>query len=278
MPDIVLRSTACIPTEPRNLKFIKDNSVLLKRLTFARLTIKIVGMSNITNNNKFKVESAVLCDAVSFEGGVKLFDDERGAAVAVNGMHKCVFADVRDFFEYADKYGLYGKVCLLGAPLSATKTLGFSAEPCKTYAYFCAMPPELDLSSGVEIKRLAPTLAETVLSRYHNPGGGYTVEKLATVMREKGVFGAIADGALAGFIGRHRDGSMGMLEVSEQFQKRGIGSALERFLINYVMTFGRVPYCDVFDDNDVSMKLQRRLGLTESCGYTFWGEILQKTA
>ena len=233
-------------------------------------------MCKITNNKDFAVESAVLKDAVAFEGGVMLFDDERGAAVRINDWHKCVFKDVRDFYEYADKYGLYGHVCLMGAPETATKTLNFSADPCKTYAYFNPMPPELNAPDGVEFKRLATTLAGTVLERYHNPGGGYTVEKMSVVMREKGVFGAISGGALAGFIGRHSDGSMGMLEVFEGFWHRGIGSALERFLINYVMTFGRVPYCDVFTDNAVSMNLQRGLGLTESSGYTFWGEIKPK--
>lgn len=233
-------------------------------------------MCNITDNKSFAVESAALRDLVAFEGGVVLFDDERGSAVRINDWYKCVFKDVRDFYEYADKYDLYGHVCLLGAPRNAPEILRFSAEPCRTYAYFGSMPPSVNAPAGVEIKRLATTLAGTVLEHYHNPGGGYTVERLSEIMREKGVFGAICGGVLAGFIGRHSDGNMGMLEVFEGYRNRGIGSALERFLINYVMTFGRVPLCDVFTDNDASMKLQRSLGLTESSGYTFWGEIEPK--
>lgn len=229
-------------------------------------------MIKLSNKKEFAVARAVLTDAVAFEGGEWVVDDENCAAVKINGMHKCVFGDIGLYRGYAAEYGLYGKTCLLDAPENAAELLRFKADPCKTFAYLEPMPPELDLPAGVEIKRLATTLAEVVLSAYHNPGS-YTAERIATLMRDKGVFGAISDGKLAGFIGRHSDGSMGMLEVFDGFKRRGIGGALERFLITYVMTFGRTPYCDVFANNEASMYLQRRLGLTESAGYTFWGEI-----
>ena len=155
-------------------------------------------------------------------------------------------------------------MCMLGAPE------GLAPDPCFTYAYLEPMPPLSTLPSGVEIKRHSPSLAETVLNAYHNPGGGYTVERIAAIMRDKGVFGAIANGKLAGFIGRHRDGSMGMLEVFEPYRRRGIAIALEKFLITYVMTFGRTPFCDVYCDNPASIALQGKLGLRKGCGYTYW--------
>lgn len=227
----------------------------------------------LLDNTEYAVERAVLSDGVKFENGNVVVHDERCVAVKIGNWHKCVLKDITDFFDYADKYDLYGNVCFLGAPENADKTLVFESSPCMTYAFLEPMPPTVTLPSGTEVKRLAPSLAKTVVDAYHNPGGGYTEERMAKIMREKGVFGAISGGKLAGFIGRHSDGSMGMLEVCEGFRRTGLGGALERFLINYVMTFGRVPFCDVYTDNQVSMDMQLAEKLTPGCGYTFWTEI-----
>lgn len=221
----------------------------------------------LLDNPEYKVEAAVINDAVKFENATPLLSDERAAIVRMGELCKCVFADVRDYDAYAVRYGLDGEVCLLGAPLNAPSTVGFEANACKSYAYFKELPPPCDPS--VVIKRLAPTLAETVHAAYHNPGNS-DVSHIAQLMRNKGVFGAIVNGKLAGFIGRHDDGSMGMLEVFEDFRGRGIGTALEKFMINYVMSFGRTPICDVFYDNSASVTLQNRIGMTAARGYTFW--------
>ena len=221
---------------------------------------------------EYNVERVTFEDVINFEGATPVIHDERAAIVRVGRWSMCAFASLFDFRSYADEDDLYGNGCLIGAPLDAPKQLGFECIPCISYAYLKPMPPEVMLPRGVEIKRLAPSLAETVVNAYTNRGGGYDKERMAEIMRSKGVFGAIADGKLAGFIGRHGDGSMGMLEVFDGFKHKGIGSALERFLINYVMTFGRTPVCDVYTDNAASIALQNKLGLTPSQGYAFWFE------
>ncbi len=134
------------------------------------------------------------------------------------------------------------------------------------------MPPLPD--GSVAIKRLAPSLAETVREAYVKHGAaGYTVEQVAALMRDKGIFGAIVGGKLAGFVGRHADGNIGMLEVFEPFRRRGLGRALAEFMIAYVMTFGRTPICDVFTDNAASLSMQDKLGMTAARGLTFWGAL-----
>ncbi|MCH5165270.1 MAG: GNAT family N-acetyltransferase [Clostridiales bacterium] len=227
---------------------------------------------NLLENERFKVERVMFDDVVNFEGAKWVVHDDRAAVVAVGKWHVCAFENLSYFHEYAKKYDLYGAVSLFGAPIDAPRILGFDSVPCKSFAYLDPMPPEVNLPRGVTVKRLAPSLAQTVACAYSNRGGGYTVERMADIMKNKGVFGAIDDGKLAGFIGRHGDGSMGMLEVFDGFKRKGIGAALERFLIGYVMTFGRVPICDVYVDNPASLALQHKLGLTESDGYAFWFE------
>ncbi|MCH5351000.1 MAG: GNAT family N-acetyltransferase [Clostridiales bacterium] len=225
-------------------------------------------MSNILEREDKRVEAATLFDAANNGGEVTLIDD-RIAIVKQGNWEKCTALDVSDIEEYKAKGYLSGNVVYVGVPLEAQKLFKLSDAPCKTFAYLKALPPEV--SADITIKRLAPSLAEVVRDKYCGEDeDGYSVSDIENIMRTMGVFGAIVDGKLAGFIGRHNDGSMGMLEVFDSFRRRGIGGALERFLIGYVMTFMRVPHCDVYIDNAASLALQEKIGLTPSGGYTFW--------
>lgn len=222
---------------------------------------------NILDRIDKRVEAAVLRDALN-EGGEFLLCDERAAIVRLGDWKKCTAESLDDVKRCKQQGLLDGNVCYIGLPLEAKEYFDAVDPPCKTFAYFNNMPPVVD--SAIAVKRLAPSLAEFVRDAYCGDEDGYTADEMAELMRVKGVFGAIVDGKLAGFIGRHSDGSMGMLEVFEQFRRRGIGALLENFLIGYVMTFLRVPHCDVYLDNPASLALQEKLGLTPSDGYTFW--------
>ena len=131
-------------------------------------------------------------------------------------------------------------------------------------------PPAVD---GSDIVRLDPSFASKVAARYEHRGGGYEVDEIVTLMREKGIFGILDGGELAAFIGRHDDGNMGMLQVLEDYRRRGYASRLEQYLIGYIKSLGRTPICDVYFDNAPSIALQRKLGLSESSAYTFWTTI-----
>ncbi len=213
-----------------------------------------------------RVEAAVIFDAVK-EGGELLLLDGHAAISRCGDWTKCVTDDAERIAEYKQRGLLNDNVCYMGLPLEPTLFDGGDA-PCKTFAYLKDIPPV----PGTEqtIKRLAPSLAKVIRDAYCGEDGGYSVDDMARLMREKGVFGVIEDGKLAGFIGRHFDGSMGMLEVFEEFRRRGIGETLEKFLIGYVMTFMRVPHCDVYIDNPASLALQEKIGMTPASGYTFW--------
>lgn len=224
--------------------------------------------SSILDREDRRVEKAVLSDEIA-SGGELLFCDEHAAIVKNRRWTKCVLDDADDIAHYKERGFLRGNICYIGVPLEAKELFNVSDAPCKTFAYLNDMPPLP--SADITIKRLAPSLAEFVQNAYCGEDeDGYSVKNIEEIMRTVGVFGAIFDGKLAGFIGRHFDGSMGMLEVFDDFRRRGIGAALEKFLIGYIMTFMRTPHCDVYIDNPASLSLQQKLGLTPSGGYTFW--------
>ena len=80
---------------------------------------------------------------------------------------------------------------------------------------------------------------------------------------EKGeLFAAEYEGKLAGFMGLHADGSMGLLEVFPEYRRLGIGRAIEKFFINFCLDRGWTPYGQVFLDNERSFSLQEHLGMS----------------
>ena len=86
-------------------------------------------------------------------------------------------------------------------------------------------------------------------------------EEIAATIEHGLMFGAEVDGELAGFIGIHSEGSIGMLEVFPEFRHKGYGYALEAYLISLHLQRGWIPYCHVIDGNEASIGLQKKLGM-----------------
>ena len=109
-----------------------------------------------------------------------------------------------------------------------------------------------------------------------------TEERKAEVIAEvrerflaKAMFGAYIraeDGteAFAGFIGKHEEGSVGMLTVLPEYRGQKIALALESYMINRELEQGFTPYGQVCEDNTASIKLQQKVGLCFSKTPVFW--------
>jgi tRNA (guanine37-N1)-methyltransferase len=97
-------------------------------------------------------------------------------------------------------------------------------------------------------------------------GSSYVCERI-----EKGcMFGAFVNDAFAGYIGIHDDGSIGMLHVFEEYRGQKLGKALQTYAINQALEWGWIPYGQVVEGNEVSMKLQDSLGLHMSKSPVVW--------
>lgn len=224
-------------------------------------------MNFIDRPENVVVRSAIN-DELNFKGGELIVSDERAVIVKVAGTYMCSCDSVESFIEYTKHYGVNGEVCVFAAPHDFAERVGVSSRLHKTFAYLNDLPPAVD--KKLSIRRLAPTLAEFISQNYYNEYGGYGVDKVRELMKEGSTFGLFVDSKLAGFIGEHAEGGMGLLTVFEPFRRRGYAMELEKFLINYFMTFGRVPTCDVDAENAPSLALQRKIGMTEAPLYTFW--------
>lgn len=82
-----------------------------------------------------------------------------------------------------------------------------------------------------------------------------------------------SDGAFVGFIGRHPEGSMGLLLIFPEFRRKGYAYHLEGKLINVILDEGRLPYAHIVDDNDKSLALQKKLGFSLADEKIIWHKI-----
>lgn len=101
----------------------------------------------------------------------------------------------------------------------------------------------------------------------------YDLEKedyLRERIQKGALYGAFVEDKLVGFMGIHREGSMGMLYVSTDYRRQGIGTSLEAYVINRQLENAYIPYGQVAADNEVSRKMQEKLGLYEAAESIYW--------
>lgn len=135
-------------------------------------------------------------------------------------------------------------------------------NPCTQWVYCLPEPPSF---SDSDIRPLTMDYAQRAGEQYHH-NFDYVRDRI-----ESGkMWGLFEAGKLAGFIGVHTEGAMGMLEIYPDYRKRGYGYALEAFLIAHQMKTGATPYCHVIDGNDASIHLQKKLGLQKADLPAIW--------
>lgn len=134
---------------------------------------------------------------------------------------------------------------------------------CRQAVYLGKEPPE---ETEEEIRPLGPEHLAFLQANYRHEDSEY----LSWLLERQALFGAFRNGMLVGFVGKHAEGSMGLLEVLPAWRRQGVGESLERFMIARELERGFVPYCHVFSDNQASLALQRKLGLTLAEGSVIW--------
>lgn len=86
-----------------------------------------------------------------------------------------------------------------------------------------------------------------------------------------GMLGAYVEGELIGFIGKHDNGAIGMLEVKEEYRKKHIGQLLEMAYVNQLIEEKeKYIYTQVENNNTASHNLQQKLLFTKAKTPTYW--------
>ena len=136
--------------------------------------------------------------------------------------------------------------------------------PCRQFAYTSDKKPEMDERFTYRV--LTASDAEYVKTHYAH---GYEPD-IDRALCAGRIIGAEYEGKLAGFIGMHGEGSVGMLEVDPAYRRLGIGTALEKYMFRRHMEKGHTAYGQVFVDNDGSLALQKSIGIEASKELIWW--------
>lgn len=136
---------------------------------------------------------------------------------------------------------------------------------CFQAVYTRKLPPVC--TTDFRIRPLEPRDVDTVYRNYH---AVHSREYLLDRIEAGEMFGIDENGGLAAFAGMHDEGSMGMLEVLPDYRRRGMGEALETFLIVRQLEKGWTPFCQIFEGNEPSLRLQKKLGLKLASGKLYW--------
>lgn len=141
---------------------------------------------------------------------------------------------------------------------------------CYQAVYLHKNPPEIpDNGEGVSAV-IRPLHLNEALKVQRAYSAQEELSHIEERIRSGFIWGIFERDELAGFIGIHEEGSMGLLEVLPSYRRKGYGIRLEAFLIRQFLEWGRLPYAQVVVGNEVSLTLQKKLGMTLSKGLTYW--------
>ena len=124
----------------------------------------------------------------------------------------------------------------------------------------------LELDDKYPIRDATMDDKQFILDNYHILDD----EEINRIIENKEIFMIEKDGDVAGFIGEHGEGSMGMLFIKEDYRKLGLATNLEKFMINKTIEEGYIPFGHIVDDNYKSLNLQKKLGLEIAPGFNYW--------
>ena len=199
--------------------------------------------------------------------GIVAAADERGVLLSVDegycGMLSCADADTALRLLKGQDFPLLA-IHQAGQERALCEALGM--EPwmrCRQAVYPGASAPAFE---PADIRLLTEEHLDFLLANYRQEDSEY----LAWLLERRALFGLFREARLAGFIGKHAEGSMGLLEVLPEYRRQGLARTLESFLIDRELRQGNLPYCQVFRDNTASLALQKKLGLQLAEGLVIW--------
>lgn len=113
-----------------------------------------------------------------------------------------------------------------------------------------------EMPTGLSIKQMDMHYLDLVNSMYAHGERDYIAQRL----QQGEIFAAFDGDVVAGFIGVHVEGAIGMLEVSPNYRRRALGSALLIFMMHRQAQLGRFIYSQIETNNPASMAMHKKIG------------------
>jgi len=133
-------------------------------------------------------------------------------------------------------------------------------------AYYAKTTPAEIPEIPFEIVRLSEAAIPFLKENYKEvQSDGYIENRIF-----EGMFGVYDNNHLAGFIGKHDEGSIGLLHIMPEYRRMNLGIALAAFMVNRCLELGEFPFSQVTLGNDASLAMHKKLGFTISSEYLYW--------
>ena len=152
--------------------------------------------------------------------------------------------------------------CLLGNAIFHSYDFSEKLE-CYQVAYYGEKPLSKD---GLDVRVADERDLEMLIENYHL----ISPEELERVVKRRSILLGYDKGSLVGFIGEHLEGSIGILYIFPEYRHRGFAIALQKHLIAKTMDEGYIPFGQVEKENQASLNLQKKIGMTQSENLIVW--------
>ena len=141
--------------------------------------------------------------------------------------------------------------------------LGLEVEnECRQGAYMKEEPIPLP---DVDIRVLTENYVDQCAAHYYDHR-----DYIRELIGKKVLLGLFENGELAGFVGQHSEGAIGLLEVLPEYRRKGYGEILECCYVNHELQKRHIPYGHVVVGNEASMALQQKLGIQFADKTVYW--------
>lgn len=142
-----------------------------------------------------------------------------------------------------------------------------TSKPCYQVRYENAVA--FPLAGGAVIKPMLPT-QENFNLIYSTYTLHYSLAEIEKLVAQKTFLCCELGGEIVGYIGKHEEGSIGLLEVFPSARGKGVGSALLCAAVKSALERGEIAYSNIVENNEASLKLHARLGYYPSKKLIFW--------
>lgn len=135
---------------------------------------------------------------------------------------------------------------------------------CHQFAYMKKEAPE----SGNKLRMRTATLDDLGFIMKH-----YDLveeEELRNDINRGAILMGEYEDVIIGFVGEHAEGSIGLLFVLPEYRQMGFAIELEVAKIRSMLADGYIPFGQVVVGNEKSLRLQNKLGFTESDEHVYW--------
>lgn len=105
-----------------------------------------------------------------------------------------------------------------------------------------------------------------VAENYHDMDEEYLKQRIEA----KKMYGAYVDKHLAGFVGMHTEGTIGLLVTLPDYRRRGVGQFLLECMTKEMLNQGRIPFSQIDRTNEASLNLHKKIGFQISQQSVYW--------